>query len=389
MVKLVGEEASMGRSLALLLCTGMLLASCGHGDADEAAAPETTETTTSTLEPTTTTVVTTTTAAPETTQAGPVAHPLGLSAEDMPATMAEVQAVFAAMPDEIDGVSREPTEYAFEARYGVFNGVVAIETAPGEGSESMAFFEDVPNAEIEASQLDPAAPLLWMFASFEDEGGAGSVQMAQWCEPEGSWIFAVNAETAAMRDAMVTTFVESAHGVNEAGPVEATPDIAALETLRDALPSEEELSALLGVPDVSLDVTGGPGITDWIFENTETPGLIGGYMAAFRNPGELTGTGSLSLTLFETEADAAAMLDGIRAEEEAEIIRSEFPVADPLADGRGQVYNPEPDSHFTDIIGYTGPVLIHVLAFHAADDDLVDETRSIVEIVVTKLGATG
>jgi hypothetical protein len=379
----------MRRSLALLLCIGMLLASCGDGDADEAAAPATVETTTSTLEPTTTTVVTTTAAAPEPTQAEPAAHPVGLSAEDLPATMAEVQAVFAAMPDEIDGVPREPAEYGFEARYGAFNGVVAVETAPGEGSESMAFFEDAPGAEIEASQLDPAAPLLWMFASFEDEGGAGSVQMAQWCEPEGSWIFAVNAETAAMRDVMVAAFVESAHAVKEAGPVEATPDIAALETLRKALPSEEELSAILGVPDVSLDVTGGPGITDWIFEHTETPGLIGGYMAAFRNPAGFAGTGSLSLTIFETEADAAAMLDGIAAEDEAEIIRSEFPVADLLAGGRGLVYDPEPDSHFTDIIGYSGPVLIHVLAFHGADDDLVDETRAIVEMVVTNLEATG
>ena len=112
-------------------------------------------------------------------------------------------------------------------------------------------------------------------------------------------------------------------------------------------------------------------------------------MAAFRNPAGFAGTGSLRLTLFETEADAAAMLDGIRAEDEAEIVRSEFPVADLLADGRGLVYDPEPDSHFTDIIGYSGPVLIHVLAFHGADDDLVDETRAIVEIVVANLEATG
>jgi hypothetical protein len=385
----------MRRSPSLLLCIGLLAASCGDGAAPASTtekATTTAATTASAVEITTTTAATTTATPPETTETAPEEgdYPLGLSAEDLPATMPEVHAVFEAMPDEIDGVTRDSAQYGFEARYGELNGLMAVEVAAGTCSESMSFFENDPGAVVEASQLDPAEPLLWLFGSFQDEGGAGAVRMAQWCEPEGTWIFGVNAEPA-MRDALVAAFVETAHAVMEAGPVEATGDIAALEALRETLPTTEDLVALLGITDLSLEVTGGPGITDWIFEHTDLPGLIGGYLVGLRNPEGLAGNGSLSVTLFESEADAAVVLEGIPEEEaeEAGMIRSEFPVTDLLTEGMGRIYNPEADSYFTDIIGYTGPVLIHVLVFHSADDDMIDQTRELVETVVAELEGIG
>jgi hypothetical protein len=61
--------------------------------------------------------------------------------------------------------------------------------------------------DFERSQLDAASGLIWLVGSFVDQGGAGTVHVAVWGEPDGTWAFHVNAESAEMRDALVHAFV--------------------------------------------------------------------------------------------------------------------------------------------------------------------------------------
>ena len=61
--------------------------------------------------------------------------------------------------------------------------------------ESVSAFGGEPGAQVVASQLDPSADLVWLFGSFEDEGGAGLVHLAMWGEPDAEWLFSMNAGT--------------------------------------------------------------------------------------------------------------------------------------------------------------------------------------------------
>ena len=51
--------------------------------------------------------------------------------------------------------------------------------------------------------------MVWLFGTFQDQGGAGKVQVAIWGEPDGEWLFSVNAQTPEMREALVRAFVDA------------------------------------------------------------------------------------------------------------------------------------------------------------------------------------
>jgi hypothetical protein len=315
----------------------------------------------------------------------------------MPPDMATAVAVFAAMPDELDGRARETSDYELEARYGTA-GIMAVQLVgePGAAEAMMtdnaAHFSDVPGGAIEASQLDPASGLMYAIGSFTDQGDAGAVNIAGWCEPDGAFFFSADGDSPEMRDAVIEAFVAAGEAVAEAGTPEPSEALIRLEELGAAVPSASELESFMGVQGLSVDTFGGPGVAGFMFEHADLTNLIGGYQLMFRS---LTGgadTGWLNVVLFDTEADAAAVMAEMWAGEDPEadrLIRSEFDVTDLLTDGEGAVQDPEPDSHFTTIVGYSGPIVVSFLVFHGPDDDRIEAARSVVYEVAEWLEGLG
>ena len=138
--------------------------------------------------------------------------PFGIDSVDLPNTEAEVATLFEAMPSQVEGQPRLEDTGLF-ARYGAELNVVsaglAVDFDTGTVMESLSSFEDETGAEIEDSELDPDAAVVWVFGTFQDEGGAGKVHVAIWGEPDGEWLFAVNAQTPEMREALVRAFVDA------------------------------------------------------------------------------------------------------------------------------------------------------------------------------------
>ena len=313
--------------------------------------------------------------------------PFGLDTVDLPDTDSGLLALFDEMPEEIEGVARIAEDDALAAQYGRLNGLfAALQSETGASGvtvvESMSSFEDESGGQVENSQLDPAADLVWLFGSFTDDGGAGLVHVAMWGEPDGGWLFAVNASTPEMREALVRAFGDAASARADA-PTTSTD--TALEDLRATLPTATELSTMLGVAGVTIDVAGGPGIPGSpSFEYVELPTLIGGYMVMFRPPNGFSDTGWIELTLLADTDTADEVLTQLltAAAPDPEMVRSTFEVTDLLDDGQGYVLDPEPGSHFTRIVGRQDALLVGVNIFHDADDDRIDQARAVVEAVL-------
>ena len=154
--------------------------------------------------------------------------PFGLDTVDLPDTYSGLLAVFDEMPEAIDGVARIADDDALAAQYGRLDGLfAALQSESGSGAggvsvvESMSSFEDESGAQVEGIQLDPAADLVWLFGSFTGEGGTGLVHVAMWGEPDGEWLFAVNAGTPEMREALVRAFGPP-NGFSDTGWIELT-----------------------------------------------------------------------------------------------------------------------------------------------------------------------
>ena len=178
--------------LLVLLAFGVVVVGCGSDDAEPPSAGDEGEST-------------------SVVESGD-SLPYGLDSVDLPESDAEVSAVFDAMPPELEGLSRAEDVGAV-ARYGGELNTLAAGLAADFDAETvlgdLSAFEDEPGAEVEASDLEAEAGVVWLFGSFEDEGGAGTVFVASWGEPDGEWIFSVNAETPELRAALVRAFIES------------------------------------------------------------------------------------------------------------------------------------------------------------------------------------
>jgi hypothetical protein len=165
-----------------------------------------------------------------------------------------------------------------------------------------------------------------------------------------------------------------------------------LAELGAAVPSESELESFMEVEDLIVDGSGGPGDPGFLPEPADLMNLIGGYHLMFRLPDGRADSGWLSLVLFDTADDAAAVAAQSRAANDPEaagLIRAEFDVGDLLADGEGVVVDPEPDSHLTSIVGSRGPVVVYLVVFHEPDDDRIEAATSVVYEVVEWLGGLG
>jgi hypothetical protein len=140
----------------------------------------------------------------------------GLLSVVLPGSESEILQVLEAMPEEISGFPRETgADSELILFYGSLNSIGAIRFSPEGRSDPESLAEDLDRLQAESSaiidfersQLDVAAGLIWLVGSFTDQGGAGIVHVAVWGEPDGTWAFHVNAESAEMRDALVHAFV--------------------------------------------------------------------------------------------------------------------------------------------------------------------------------------
>ena len=165
-----------------------------------------------------------------------------------------------------------------------------------------------------------------------------------------------------------------------------------LAELGAAVPSEYELASFMEVQDLIVDGAGGPGDAGFLPARADLANLIGGYHLMFRLPEGRTDSGWLSLVLFDTADDAAAVAAQSRVANDPEtagLIRAEFDVVDMLADGEGVVVDPEADPPFTSIIGSRGPVVVYFVVFHEPDEDRTDAATSVVFEVVEWLEGIG
>lgn len=157
--------------------------------------------------------------------------PWGLDSVEMPNHEADVVAVFAAFPDEIDGRSLSgggPGGYW--AMYGESDVAWSIGAMPSEllqnpqpGIETPADwvtdFASMPGgATVEASAIDPTGDLVWVATSAvfqdlsEDPPRGGPIYMVSWAKPNGSWAFSLQADSEAGRVALVHAFVTAVGG---------------------------------------------------------------------------------------------------------------------------------------------------------------------------------
>lgn len=144
--------------------------------------------------------------------------PWGLTGIDMPDTEGEVIAVLEAMP-VIDG--RRPTilrNGETSVPYGVAYvdgeswdaGMTAARHDPPEdltvAVRGVAEAYEAEGITVEASALDPNGHLVWVAAT-DDENYA-----LMWADPEGSWIFSIQGDSAQFRTKMVHAFITAAGG---------------------------------------------------------------------------------------------------------------------------------------------------------------------------------
>ena len=140
--------------------------------------------------------------------------PWGLTEIKMPDTEADVVGVLQALP-AVDGHQPtfdmeeigHPAAIYYEIKgYGLG---VLIEAVAMTGDPLEAFDPNMYEAEgwtIEATALDPAGDLLWGAAN------RGVLFGAMWADPAGSWMFAVQADTAESRVKLVHAFITAAGG---------------------------------------------------------------------------------------------------------------------------------------------------------------------------------
>ena len=160
--------------------------------------------------------------------------PWGLDTIELPDREAEVAAVFAAFPDEIDGFSRWSI-HRTGVSYGELDpdGVAVdpyalgfINSLPLEQVIEMVAPLDTdwttiewltwvasptsPFPPVEASALDPSRELVWVATREADRPEKPGVFMVHWAKPDGSWTFSLQANSEAGRRQLVDAFLTAA-----------------------------------------------------------------------------------------------------------------------------------------------------------------------------------
>ena len=174
------------------------------------------------------------TAAPETTQAaittlppsGPVeSHiaPWGLDNIVMPDTQEAVESALAALPSELDGMSRKNVAGRFEGALGVEYGsatltiratpLESVSTQIGTELTALEWLELMASGmegDVEGVALEADAPLAWIASA--EEADNETAFLAVWCNPEGLWYFDVVAASPETRLELIHNFIAAAAG---------------------------------------------------------------------------------------------------------------------------------------------------------------------------------
>ena len=146
--------------------------------------------------------------------------PLGLDTVTLPADRAAVRALLESLPSEIRGLPRregDPGERLL-VRYGAGNATyLAARPLQGLSSDPDAgpadVFSEIVESEtigIEQEERSEDARVVYVFGTTVEEGRNSYV--ASWADPDGEWVFAVQAFTPEERAALIEAFVEAAPG---------------------------------------------------------------------------------------------------------------------------------------------------------------------------------
>lgn len=154
--------------------------------------------------------------------------PWGLDTLDIPDTRADVAAVFASLPAQVEGRNRSGG--GLGANYGesvVPWSIAAMDSetlqTPKPGEETAAgwvteFASRPGGATVQASSVDLNGDLVWVASRAvledmsEDGPVGGPIYMLVWAKPDGSWAFSLSADSEAGRKALAHAFTTAAGG---------------------------------------------------------------------------------------------------------------------------------------------------------------------------------
>lgn len=155
--------------------------------------------------------------APTTTATG--VPPWGLATAPLPGSQADIEALLGAMPTELDGLTR--TSGGNEVGYGEggmgevsgsMETFLRVMTIGGEEFGAGApFIEAIVEAggiEIEAQELDPDAPVVYM-AGVTPAGGSEYASV-MWAEPSSTYVLLIQGTSTEQRAALVAAYEAAA-----------------------------------------------------------------------------------------------------------------------------------------------------------------------------------
>jgi len=202
--------------IALMMLV-LVAAACSCDDASDdsseapgTAAPETTEAAITTL---------------PTSEAPAASHiaPWGLDNIVMPDTQEAVEAALAALPGEIDGMSRNNVAGRFEGALGVEYGsatltiratpLESVSTQIGTELTALEWLEMMASGmegDVEGVALEADTRLAWIASA--EEADNETAYLAVWCNPEGLWYFDVVAASPETRLELIQNFIAAAAG---------------------------------------------------------------------------------------------------------------------------------------------------------------------------------
>ena len=147
--------------------------------------------------------------------------PWGLDNIVMPDKPEAVEAVLAALPGEIGGMSRNNVPGRFDGALGVEygDGALTIRATPMEsvstqiGTEltALEWVETMAGGmegDVEGAALEANAPLAWIASA--EEADNETAYLAVWCNPDGLWYFDVVAASPERRFELIQNFIAAA-----------------------------------------------------------------------------------------------------------------------------------------------------------------------------------
>ena len=139
--------------------------------------------------------------------------PWGLDAVTEPTSQEEINSVFLAMPDEIDGMTaqREDGDHIGGVMYtGEGNaGVTIQQVGKDDQATTMEQLELIASNEAFAeldSSLNSDAETVWLYGTLLEEGDQ---QILYWGDPSDGLLFVFDADTVEHLDALVAEFISA------------------------------------------------------------------------------------------------------------------------------------------------------------------------------------